>query len=190
MNHFVSRLVIVAVFLVSCPQSTSADIVWLGAGESGNDPFGTPWLFQNSGTAFQNVTSFGFPGRAKGTTKYFGSESVRAVELEFFGLPSGVVLTDFLPVNTPAMNVTPFSASDLWTYVFPTTTSIRFTPPTPDRTLDQSDGLLLWAPFSGDLNSSLVNFRATYVTGVPEPGGLSALAAVFAMCFQPRCRRS
>jgi hypothetical protein len=167
----------------------AADIVWSGAGESGADPFGTPWLFQNSDTAFQDVASFGLPGRAMGTTSYFGPETVSAIMLEFFDLPAGVALSNFLPVNTPAMNVDPFSGDDLWDYSLLSTSAILFTPPTSDRTLDTQDRFFLWATFDGDIDFSTIDFRATYIISVPEPGSFATLFVIVPVCLAIRRRR-
>ncbi len=191
-NLRVFWLLTFACLTVLWARPARADIVWLGSGESGTDPFGAPWLFQNSDTAFQGVTSFGMPGRAMGQTRYDGTESVLVVQFEFFDLPTGVVLSDFLPVNTPAMNVEPFLAADLWQYTFPTPTTIRFTPPTADRTLDPMDRFFLFAPFTDDVNFATVNFRATYFTSIPEPGTGSMLAVLIplvAVGYRRRVRK-
>lgn len=158
-----------------------ADLTWNGSGESGVDPFGHAWLTQN--TAFQDVTSWGMPGRAQGTRVYNGNFTIEAIEVTFSGLPDGVTVLEGVPTFRPTMNVTPFGAGDLWTYDL-TGDTVRFDPPIPSKTLAPGDSFFLYVPFTDEVVFDDFEFQVTYI-GVPEPSSIIlasvALAALTAL---------
>jgi hypothetical protein len=139
-----------------------ADLVeWNGAGANGVDPYGHAWLAENS--AFQGVTSWGIPGRGHGVTTFVADRSVTGVQVSFFDLPMGVTIRDdgFQSFG-PTMNVSPFSVSDLWVRTLLSPTSVRFDPPTPNRTLDPLDALFMYVPFTAEVNLGTFRFEALY----------------------------
>lgn len=166
---------LVAVAGLAVPSQARADIVWGGSGANGNDPLGHAWLTQVPG--FQNVTSWGIPGRSRGILPYRGTESITAVEVTFFGLPANVTLIPAGDSLGPAMNVTPFSAADLWDIRI-TGNTIVYTPPTADRTLDPGDSFFVFATFNAPVDLATFRFEAVYRTAVvPEPTSLALFGA-------------
>ncbi len=174
--------------VVSNSYEAAAHVVWTGSGETGTDPFGHAWRFQNSATAFQNVANWGIPGRAQGILEYLGDVSVLAIQVEFFNLPAGTQFSH--PISNPTMNVSPFTVSDLWTSQSPTATSVLFTPPDPGRTLDPHDQFFLFVPFDRDIDFSTISFRATYftATAVPEPSSMIAMSTLLAALVMSKSR--
>jgi hypothetical protein len=184
-SAWVSRLIFLIVPLCCCafsPAAPGAIVNWGGFGESGLDPYGQPWLFQNSDTDLFGVVSWGIPGRGIGTASYHGTESIDAISVEFFGLPAGVSLvTRGFP--NPWMSVDPFAQADDWIVDFPSSTAIRFSAPSVGRNLDRDDNFLLFATFTGDIDFSQVSFQATYSRAVPEPSIPATLCTLCSLMF-------
>lgn len=168
----------IAIVLVVLAKSSPADIIWSGAGATGQDPFGHTWLTSSPG--IQSIANWGIPGRGLGTVLYLGNVSITGVEATFFGLPNGVTILPISSPFRPFMNVTPFSVADLWvTSIIGNT--ILFTPPTPIQTLDPGDRFFFHATFSAPIDVNAFSFQARYLTAsnpaVPEPSSMLLMAA-------------
>lgn len=178
--------------LLAVGLSARAGVVsWGGTGIFGFDPYGQAWNTQNRG--FQDVTSWGIPGRAIGNVPFAGPTSIRGIELSFFDLPAGVTIRDDHVLSFgPTMNVEPFGTTDFWVWTSLSATSGRFDPPAPASTLDPQESFFFFVPFTNVVNLSTFRFEARYEL-VPEPSSLSlaALGLLGVACVaRHSCRRT
>lgn len=138
-------------------SGTNTTLTWSGSGPSGSDPFGVAY----ASTSNQNKPSWGMPGFNQGTTLFKAPGSFEAFRVTFSGLPSGVT-TAREDYNT-ALNVTPFTAADLWNKTV-SGNSILFTSPNPaTKRLDQNDQFFVSVIFTGSFDANLLAFNVEYI---------------------------
>lgn len=139
-------------------------VAWSGSGASGTDPYGTPFISSNTTT----VPSWGMPGFQAGTTLFQAPGSYDGFRVSFSGLPNGVTI--FETHGNTVMNVTPFSAADIWDKQV-TGDSILFTSPDPvTKRLDQGDSMFVSVLFTGAIDLAALQFDVEYIDSTNPVG--------------------